>query len=370
MIKRALALVVVCAFIASCSGQNGGTAQEKLGDVEQENALTNTALRSFTVPSGAASVTLVANGGLSETDMDISYLKGPDGYVYVTEPWNDADNGGLSQSLGYSTVALTIPNANYSAPLSGVWEYKIGCERCQNVTETFLYKTGVGSNLKVNVILVSQPDISSAGDPNLQEVINEFRSEYAANGFGVADIQYWTITSGASSISTSDGNGNGQYDGMDQLFSEVTPGLPEGYINVFFVRAIGSAGILGISGGIPGPPINGTPHSGVIVSTLGGLSGLSSADRRMQGNTMAHEMGHYYGLFHTTESSGNRFDPISDTPQCGRSKDSNGDGKMSPAECAGDDGDNLMFWQAPVSGLQTRLSLGQQYVLERAANIY
>ncbi|VAX24862.1 hypothetical protein MNBD_NITROSPINAE02-248, partial [hydrothermal vent metagenome] len=124
------------------------------------------------------------------------------------------------------------------------------------------------------------------------------------------------------------------------------------------------------SGGIPGPPVNGTPHSGVIVSTLGGLSGLSSADRRMQGNTMAHEMGHYYGLFHTAESSGQSFDPISDTPQCGASRDSNGDGKVSPEECSGAGGDNLMFWQAPVSGLQTRLTAGQRFVLGRAANFY
>ncbi len=370
MIKKALALVAVCAFLASCSGQNGETAKADVGDAGQENALTNSTIKSFTIPSGAASVTLIADGGMSETDMDISFLKGPDGYVYVTEPWNDSDNGGLSQKLGDSTVALTIPNANYAAPLSGVWEYKTGCEKCPGVAETILYKIGVGSNLKVNVVLVAQPEISAASDPDLREVINEFISEFAANGFYVGDIQFWALDDGPSTISTADGNGNGQYDGMDQLFREVTAGLPEGYINVFFVRAIGSAGILGIAGGIPGPPINGTPHSGVIVSTLGGLSGLSSADKRMQGNTMAHEMGHFYGLFHTTESSGNRFDPISDTPECGRSNDSNGDGKMSPAECAGADGDNLMFWQAPVSGLQTRLSLGQQYVLERAANIY
>ncbi|VAX19546.1 hypothetical protein MNBD_NITROSPINAE02-46 [hydrothermal vent metagenome] len=370
MIKRTLALVVVGAFLASCSSQEGGTAQENLGDMKNGKALTNSALQSFTVPSGAASVTLMVNGGMSETDMDISYLKGPDGYVYVTEPWNDADNGGLSQKLGDSTVTLTIPNGDYSAPLSGVWEYKTGCERCQGVTEAISYKTGAGSNLNVNVILVSQPDISSANDPNLQEVISEFKNEYAANGFNVADIKYWIIDSGGGAISTSDGNGNGQFDGMDQLFNNVTPGLPDGYINVFLVRSIGSAGILGISGGIPGPPVNGTPHSGVIVSTLGGLSGLSSADRRMQGNTMAHEMGHYYGLFHTTERSGTSFDPISDTAQCGKSRDSDGSGSMSAEECAGAGGDNLMFWQAPVSGLQTRLSAGQRFVLGRAANIY
>jgi hypothetical protein len=75
----------------------------------------------------------------------------------------------------------------------------------------------------------------------------------------------------------------------------------------------------------------------------------------------AHETGHFLGLFHTTESSGDYFDPIADTAKCpcmncstttDRAKCTKPDstGPLLQANlcvvsgsCGG--GDNLMFWQ-------------------------
>jgi hypothetical protein len=78
---------------------------------------------------------------------------------------------------------------------------------------------------------------------------------------------------------------------------------------------------------------------------------------------MAHEAGHYPGLFHTSESSGQSFDPLLDTAQCPANRDSNADGYLSAQECAGVGADNLMFWLA--GGNQTALSGDQRYVLLR-----
>lgn len=113
-------------------------------------------------------------------------------------------------------------------------------------------------------------------------------------------------------------------------------GYPRGALNLFIVQTLGEAGVLGISGGIPGPLDNGTVHSGVI---------LNWETRCMEawagggiGEVMAHESGHFLGLFHTLEQDGSR-DALDDTDTSR---------------------DNLMFWSA--SGGQT-LTYGQGYVM-------
>jgi hypothetical protein len=55
-------------------------------------------------------------------------------------------------------------------------------------------------------------------------------------------------------------------------------------------------------------------------------------------------MGHFLGLYHPTESAGTLYDPISDTPQCSSSNDSDGSGKVSAEECESYGGGNVMFW--------------------------
>jgi hypothetical protein len=67
--------------------------------------------------------------------------------------------------------------------------------------------------------------------------------------------------------------------------------------------------------------------------------------------TCAHEVGHYLGLYHTTELDGEDVDPISDTPDCG----------TTTAACAATM--NLMY---PIGGAARQaLTAGQGMVLRR-----
>ena len=117
-----------------------------------------------------------------------------------------------------------------------------------------------------------------------------------------------------------------------------------GAINVFFVGSIfrdgdwgGGGLVLGIAGGVPGPAFIGPSYrSGVVVATfeLGG-------EEDFLGNVLAHELGHYLGLFHTTEQESLFHDTLDDT--------------------ADDDPTNLMYWA--YSEAQRDISESQAWVM-------
>ena len=126
----------------------------------------------------------------------------------------------------------------------------------------------------------------------------------------------------------------------------VPPDLPRLYrlsagavrpsVSVFFVRMIDGA--LGIASGIPGPHgMPGTGASGVAIS----VDLIPESELPL---VILHEMGHFMGLFHTTEADGSISEPLTDTAECGPENDSDLDGFLIPSECAAFGADNVMFW--------------------------
>jgi hypothetical protein len=148
---------------------------------------------------------------------------------------------------------------------------------------------------------------------------------------------------------------------LPELF-KVSAGAANTALDVFFVADIDSRGggdVGGISGGTPLPfGMHGTPGSGIAIATD---MFLASGDTRALGRTLAHELGHALGLFHTSEVDGSAFDPLPDTPVC---RDSDGNGLIAARECAAMGGDNLMF---PTSdATDSLLTPDQIAVLQRA----
>jgi hypothetical protein len=140
---------------------------------------------------------------------------------------------------------------------------------------------------------------------------------------------------------------------------------PERALHLFMIDQFaweGGATVLGISGGIPGPPAYpGLRHGGVAVA----LSYLDKGGKTsVFGETIAHEGGHFLGLFHTSERDGSAFDPLLDTPQCGPENDDNNDDLIDASECDTFDAHNLMFWSAAPFP-QRMLSNDQRFVLLR-----
>ena len=74
--------------------------------------------------------------------------------------------------------------------------------------------------------------------------------------------------------------------------------------------------ILGIAAGIPGSLGTKGNANGVMVALgFGSGSGFQERSAVDTAKVVAHEIGHFVDLFHTTEGSG-RTDPLGDTPSC------------------------------------------------------
>lgn len=119
-------------------------------------------------------------------------------------------------------------------------------------------------------------------------------------------------------------------------------------------------GTLGLAGSIPGALIE-TERSAVVISWLenAGIDAVFDAEEvQIMCETMAHETGHYLGLYHPVESDFLEWDALQDTPMC-----------QDEWDCEDQMSDNLMY-PYPIcssSGCvnQVELSSGQQGVIQR-----
>lgn len=374
----------VCALLAvgGCGGGGGngtnggngggGSAEPVVTLVDKITLAPGQTAGPYTVnvPSSSGSLTILADGG-DAGDIDISDITDPSGFLMISPDPNSYPIGiNMAQGPGQSAVSFTIPHGGDYEFRAGTWTFSVthfdspdGAPR--EVSIYTMVKNAPGGIININLWIVAIPDYQGDGDPNLKILTDEFRRIFSSAGFTIGAVNIIRLEGDIANRltyldSSSDKNRNDQSDDLDELF-RLSSGVGNDYPNIFLVRHIGGGGILGIAGGIPGPQIiQGTAHSGVAVNMLGGFSALTPDFLAMQGATMAHELGHVLGLFHTTESDGKNFDPISDTPRCPESEyDTNGDGLVSANECASVDGGNLMFW-ASASFPQETLSATQR----------
>lgn len=315
------------------------------------------------VPAGAQSFALVVEGAGSElvvadkitspsetvvfdfdADITTNRTDATDGLYTILVPTNPD----VVMEEGDWTINLRTGGGSFESTLTGVI-------KTQPPTENTL-------DLKLYFVGVDGLDAATAeSDTAFQEIMTNVGAIYADANLSIRSIAYQDITGG-------DADTYGVIDSIDGPSSELaglfslSPSESNRSVNLFFVEDIGGGGgfsILGLSGGVPGPPVlQGTTRSGVAISMANYVAANEAGDEAMLAEASAeleiiigHETGHFLGLFHTTEKNGLGLDgsilgqdPLSDTPLCPDGNDGDGNNVLSPAECAGEDAGNLMFW--------------------------
>jgi hypothetical protein len=214
-------------------------------------------------------------------------------------------------------------------------------------------------------------------DPDAQRFLGTLASLLAGGGLCLGQVTWydlpdWAQTKWKAGLDLDATSCDAQ---LGQLLSLSQP-VAGGQMNLFLVPELlakpapGSTSktvIVGIDGTIPGPgTFSGTVQSGAAVSAAnlrfaparcaGGLSLSCGADQTAY--IAAHEAGHFLGLYHTTESTGDAFDPLDDTFQCQcracltgalASQCGTASAEVTGTTCAQSNttcggGGNLMFW--------------------------
>ncbi|RME20575.1 MAG: hypothetical protein D6798_20170 [Deltaproteobacteria bacterium] len=202
---------------------------------------------------------------------------------------------------------------------------------------------------------------SAPDDEDFQAALRYAEGLWSAAGVTIGEVRYFDFPGDVSRYQVIDVSDTDTSE-LGELFKTEVDG-PARALTVFFVEEIASssgATILGIAAGPPGvPTVAGTSKSGMAVTTVD-----LRADSREVGLILAHEGAHFMGLFHTTEKNASAFDPLTDTPECPASSDTDGNGLLDREECAGKGAENVMFW-APSVEASTTLTDDQGWVLRR-----
>lgn len=301
------------------------------------------------VPQNAASFSIVMQSSRPEYFTGVVLLDAPDGKrLYTTPQTTDAF---YQQPVRYypdfAISTMQVPNTP-DVPLQRSGSYGFAAVEQSDQTNyvglprvKLFHKLAPGGEVTSGTLHLNFHLASSQGHPctptpvnaanaatTLKPVLDDIRRIFGRANITIGQVTYRDLTD--AGLQNIDSRNESQ---MGSLFSK-SAGTVGRSVNVFLVRSLAPEGVLGVAGGVPGPPVHGTANSGVVATWAANC-------HSSLGNVLAHEIGHYLGLFHNLEEDRIHEDPISDTD---RSRQ------------------NLMYWRDHGG---EELSPGQRFVILR-----
>jgi hypothetical protein len=244
---------------------------------------------------------LAAPGGAKLIDLDNTagaLMRGSSYFGTGTALVPGTDNAAAAPEAGRYAVVIGTYDPKSPSPLVPV------DGSVDRVAAVFRRHPGRGGLLDLNIYLAPGTGLKAA-----DAATSAYASEALAQldlslrsllGVAVGEVRYADLTAAEDEVP----------DGARArtLCSAYSDAGPNGVsVNLLWVKSVAFAA--GFSGGIPGPPgLAHRPFSCIVLQR--------QATSSVMGLLMAHELGHYLGLWHTTEPGGLVGDPISDTPQC------------------------------------------------------
>lgn len=334
--------VVWLAVRAARPASAGGLTEVDLGEVPFEDTGVAAVDVVVEAPAGSTGLLLHCGGFGDEAVGTVQRILAPDGSVYFDAEQPSQTWRAEATDDGVTVLLPLVPRAEVAA---GEWtvSFLVGTPRAAQMRCRALQASGEGSGpptlrLDLHLLGFAAGEAARPGPP-VRGLVRWLRRSLREEGVALevtlhdwegADEATWEVLDLAD-----DDPGE-----LNALLRTAEPDDPR-VIPVFVVQQIvnhsrGAAQVLGLSAGPPGG-LSGTSKGGLVVNAMD-----LRFDPREVARILEHELGHFLGLFHTTEKHGAAEDLLTDTPVCRH--DADGDGVLESRECEEHGWTNVMWW--------------------------
>lgn len=269
--------------------------------------------------------------------MTIDYILDPNDNIVLTyEDWYSSTET-LTSAFFLSSEAAVVnyPIRAGDQPLTkGTWQVLVGTYSNQGNVQTKQDVTGAvirrgcqenKATLPIDVVYAGGLDKDAVVTSAVERAVDRWDEIYGTMNVSI-DVSYSAVDWNADVPAPAYAS-----DKYESLYDDVGA---EGVVLVVGDTVDNEQGLYGEAGGIPGA-MDATPYAAVAVSWLmhaGSNGTFSDPEIELMAETMAHETGHYLGLFHPVESTYTYWDALDDTNKCN-----------SASTCESKLGTNMMF---------------------------
>ncbi len=303
------------------------------------------------------------NGVLVEDRIDTSYV---DFNFYYPKEQNRS-------AATFGAQAVLIPQTpDYAAP-SGAYTFVVNSLETMNADVYVVHQLAAtaavpeASHVSVNLFFtqLGETAADAATNPTFQAMLARALKFLGSTdgsppadgtlGLSIDAVHYIDVSSDYASIAGNESETSPPAKSLNELFAQSAGQAPG--LNVFFVSnlSLGSTNIavIGVDPAVPSPgAFVGTGRSGALVVMPAVPAATDTSTINMLSQAIAHELGHYLGLFHNQESTC-MPDNLSDTPcdplcTCTPDASSTCTQYVGPDLAACDNGsgaaNNVMYW--------------------------